>query len=226
MLPSSAYSSRRCALAATVVISLCFDRMNSVPMFCSRKQPVPYVFLASPALQHNCPKSAACWSPAMPAIATPPRPSVVVTSPTRSLDHFTSGSMLAGIAEELQQVRVPLALHDVEEQRARRVGHVGHVLLAAGQVPDQPAIHGAKGKLAALGPRPRALHVVENPLDLGRGEIWIDHETGLRRDRFSGTTLLQMLTQTPPCAGPATRSRDESPCPLRAPTQSPSRADW
>ena len=41
MLPSSAYSSRFCALAARVVISLCFERMNSVPMFCSRKQPVP-----------------------------------------------------------------------------------------------------------------------------------------------------------------------------------------
>jgi hypothetical protein len=30
----------------------------------------------------------------MPAIATPPRPSVVVTSPTFWLDHTTSGNML------------------------------------------------------------------------------------------------------------------------------------
>ena len=61
------------------------------------------MFLASPALQHNWPKSAACWSPAMPAIGTPPRPSDVVTSPTRSLDHFTSGSMLAGIPKSFSR---------------------------------------------------------------------------------------------------------------------------
>ena len=41
MLPSSAYSRRCCALAASVVMSRCFERTNSVPMFCSRKQPVP-----------------------------------------------------------------------------------------------------------------------------------------------------------------------------------------
>src|ERR1017187_3929168 len=60
ILPSSAYSRRFPALAASVVISRCFERTNSVPTFCSKKQPVPYVFLASPAFQHNCPNSAAC----------------------------------------------------------------------------------------------------------------------------------------------------------------------
>ena len=114
----------------------------------------------------------------MPAIATPPRPSVVVTSPTRSLDHSTSGSMALGNAEEPEQFRVPLALHNVVEQGARGVGHVGHVLVAAGQVPDEPAIDGAKGQLAALGARPRARHVVQNPLHLGRGKIRIEHQAG------------------------------------------------
>ena len=40
------------------------------PLFIRRKQPVPYVFLTEPGVVHICPKRAACWSPAMPAIGT------------------------------------------------------------------------------------------------------------------------------------------------------------
>ena len=39
---------------------------------------MPYVFFASPGDKHACPKSAACWSPAMPAIGT-------LASPSRAL---------------------------------------------------------------------------------------------------------------------------------------------
>ena len=38
------------------------------PVCWRMKQPVPYVFFALPASKQPCPKSAACWSPAMPAI--------------------------------------------------------------------------------------------------------------------------------------------------------------
>ena len=67
------------------------------------------------------------------------------------------------------------------------------MLLAAGQMPDQPAIHGAEGQLAALGPRPRALHVIQNPAHLGRGKIRVEHQAGLRRNSLPGTALLQSL---------------------------------
>ncbi len=40
-LPSSAYSSLRFALHASVVIIRSFDSTKLSPMFCSRKQPVP-----------------------------------------------------------------------------------------------------------------------------------------------------------------------------------------
>ena len=55
-----------------------------VPVFCSRKQPVPYVFFVSPGDTHIWPNSAACWSPAMPAIGTSSTPSVVLTRRRRS----------------------------------------------------------------------------------------------------------------------------------------------
>ena len=100
-----------------------------------------------------------------------------------------------GNPEELEQICVPLALHDVEEQRPGGIGHVGHVLLAAGQAPDQPAIDGAEGQLAALGTRPRARHVVQNPAHLGCGKIRVEDEAGLCGDRFPSTTLLQKFTQ-------------------------------
>ena len=49
-----------------------FDSWIFVPVFISMKQPVPYVFFAMPGLKQFCPKSAACWSPAAPAMGTGP----------------------------------------------------------------------------------------------------------------------------------------------------------
>ena len=47
--------------------------------------PVPYVHFASPGVKHAWPNSAACWSPAMPAIGMPsgkpPMPFVVPHTP-------------------------------------------------------------------------------------------------------------------------------------------------
>ena len=43
---------------------------GSSPVFISMKQPVPYVFLAMPGSKQAWPKSAACWSPAIPPSGT------------------------------------------------------------------------------------------------------------------------------------------------------------
>ena len=64
---------------------------------------------------------------------------------------------------------------DVEEHRARGVGRVGDVQPAAGQLPDQPGVDGAEGELAGLGLRARAGDVVEDPGDLGAGEVGVEH---------------------------------------------------
>ena len=47
---------------------------------------------------------------------------------------------------------------------------------AAGELPDEPGVHGAEEELTALRPVPGAGDVVEDPLDLGAGEIGVCHE--------------------------------------------------
>ena len=46
---------------------------------------------------------------------------------------------------------------------------------AAGQPPQQEAVDRAEGQLAALGRRARARHLLEQPGELGGGEIGVDH---------------------------------------------------
>ena len=62
---------------------------------------------------------------------------------------------------------------------------------AAGEPPQQEAIHGAEGKPALLRRRTRALHVVEQPRDLGGRKIGIEHEPGARRDQRLMSALPQ-----------------------------------
>ncbi len=80
---------------------------------------------------------------------------------------------------------------DVEEQGARGVGGVGDVEPAAGEAPEEIRIDGAEGELAGLGPGADAGHVVEDPGDLGAGEIGIEDQAGLRRHRGLVARLLQ-----------------------------------
>src|SRR5256886_517769 len=94
MLPSGAYSVRFPIRHATVVSRLFLDAIGFVPVFMSMKQPVPYVFFTMPGWVHAWPNSAACWSPAIPAIGTRPPNSVV--SPYTSLDEPTCGSTERG----------------------------------------------------------------------------------------------------------------------------------
>ena len=81
--------------------------------------------------------------------------------------------------QQRQQLVVPLLGVDVEQQRAAGVADVGDVLLAAGQPPDQEAVHGAEQDLAAGGAGAQAIERVEQVLDLGAGEIRVDHQAGL-----------------------------------------------
>ena len=61
-----------------------------------------------------------------------------------------------GHAEQRQQLLVPDAAADVEQQRARGVGGVGRMHRAAGQPPEQEAVDRAEGEFARLrAPRAR-----------------------------------------------------------------------
>ena len=81
--------------------------------------------------------------------------------------------------QHLQQLGVPLVAVHIEQQGARGVADIRGMYRASGQLPDQPAVNGAKRQLARFGLSPRARHVVQQPAQLGAREIGIDHQPGL-----------------------------------------------
>ena len=98
--PSSAYVQESPTSQATVVSSPSRELGARSPVFSSRNEPVPYVFFDIPGVKQACPNSAACWSPATPAIGTaaPSNASSAspAISPSTPLDGRTSGSSAAG----------------------------------------------------------------------------------------------------------------------------------
>ena len=134
--------------------------------------------MVSPGETHICPKSAACWSPAMPARATSAEAEGGADVAVDLAGASDLGQQAARDAEEAQQLVVPLAGVDVEQQRPGGVARVGEVEASAGEVPDEPGVHGAEGQLARLRARPRPRHVVEDPRHLGAREVGIEHQAG------------------------------------------------
>ena len=80
--------------------------------------------------------------------------------------------------QRLQHHRVPVQLVDVVEHGARSVGVIGHVCLALGHLPDQPAVDGTEQEFATTGAFTAAFDMVEDPLDLGAGEVRVDDQAG------------------------------------------------
>ena len=119
---------------------------------------------------------AACWSPATPRIgmAAPRTPLVGDAELGGAVLHL--GQHRAGDIEHGEERVVPFAPVDVEEQRARGIGGVGDVDAAAGQPPDQIRIDRAEAQIAAHRFRAGAFHVIEQPGELGAGEIGIEQE--------------------------------------------------
>ena len=76
-------------------------------------------------------------------------------SPNSAAQSRTSGSSARGTPNSRSRSCVPCAAADIEQQRARRIGRVGGVDLAAGEPPEQERIHRAECKPALLAP-PRA----------------------------------------------------------------------
>ncbi len=141
-------------------------------------------------------------------------------------ESFTSGSIERGTRSIFSSSSSHCAGVDIEQQRARGVGGVGGVHLAAGQPPQQIAIDGAEHQFAALGARARAGHVIEHPGDLGAGEIGIDDQAGLGRDR----RLVAFALQPGADVGGAAVLPDDGAvngvCRWRGPTPPWSRAGW
>ena len=109
-------------------------------------------------------------------------------APKSAAQSRTSGSSAAGTREQVAAApRSHCAGADIEQQRARGIGGIGRVDLAAGQPPQQEAVDGAEGELAGFRRRARAVDMVEQPGDLRGREIRIEQQPGaLRRPAARG----------------------------------------
>jgi hypothetical protein len=79
---------------------------------------------------------------------------------------------------------------DVHHERPAGVGDVGHVDLAARELPDQPSVDRPEQEVAVLGLPAGALDVVQDPVDLGPREIRVDEQARLAADRFLQAAFL------------------------------------
>ena len=105
------------------------------------------------------------------------------------------GHQRARNLQQRQQIVVPLVGVDVEQHGAAGVGDIGHMAAPARELPDQPAVHGAEGQLAALGGGARAVDVVQNPAQLGAREIGVDQQARLALDGVGMSGLAQLGAQ-------------------------------
>jgi hypothetical protein len=87
------------------------------------------------------------------------------------------GEHLARDPEQRQQLLVPGAPSQIVEQRPRCVGVVAGVNPPAGEPRHQPALHGAGGQLAPLGPAAEG-RIAQQPFELGGGEVRVGDQAG------------------------------------------------
>ena len=105
------------------------------------------------------------------------------------------GEHRARDAEHVEELVVPVARVDVVHQRARGVRDVGDVERAPAKLPQQPAVDRAEGEVAGLGLLARAVDVVEDPPDLGAGEVGVDHEAGLLLEEVGVALVLELVAE-------------------------------
>ena len=97
-----------------------------------------------------------------------------------------------GHLQQLAQGLVPLQAVDVKEHGAAAVGKIRGVDPAPGEVPQQPAVHGAAEQLPCLRPPPGARDVVQQPAVLGAGEVGVGEQPRPGPDGL-GVPLLPQL---------------------------------
>ena len=64
---------------------------------------------------------------------------------------------------------------------------------AAGELPDQPGVNGTEEQLAGIGPLSGPGHIVQQPFDLGAGEIGVRLQAGLMTDGVAIAPLHQVV---------------------------------
>ena len=107
------------------------------------------------------------------------------------------GKRALGHSEHVQQLGIPAAGRDIEQEGARRVGRVGDVL--AGELEQQPRVDRAEHGPSLLRPLREPVDVAQQPLDLRRREVGVEHQAGLGPDRrlLAGRPQLVAATGRP-----------------------------
>ena len=91
------------------------------------------------------------------------------------------------------QLLIPGQAVDIKKHGAAGIGVVGD--MPAGELPDQPALHGTEQHLAPFGPAADAGHIVQYPADLAAGEVGVDQQPRGRADALLQPPALQLLAQ-------------------------------
>jgi len=105
--------------------------------------------------------------------------------PANAARPHDGGEQRVGYLKEAGELAVPAARRQSVQHGPRGIGRVGDVGASPGQPRDEPAIHRARGQLAPLRPEPE-LGVVEQPFQLGRGEVRIQQESAALPDQRLG----------------------------------------
>ena len=92
-----------------------------------------------------------------------------------------------------QDLLIPFQCMDVEKHRPGCVRCVGREYLAAGQIPQQPGVDCAKKQFALFRSLAGSGHMVQNPFQLGRGEIRIRDQAGFLRQFLIESILIDLL---------------------------------
>ena len=166
--------------------------------------PVPYVAFASPGAKQPWPKSAACWSPAIPATGSvTPRNDASAATPDEAT---TSGSTARSTPNSGEQLVVPLARREIEQHRPRRVRHVGDVRRPRPSASTRATNRSSRRRAPTAAAR-RAP---------GSTRASSPRSTGPGRARCArGSALPAAPRSARRCAGPARRSRDAPAVPVR-----------
>ncbi len=84
--------------------------------------------------------------------------------------------------QQLAHGGIPSAPGEVHEQGTRGVGHLGHVGRGGRTATREPVyqerVDGPEGELALVRSSTRAIHVIEQPLELGPGEVRVEDQPG------------------------------------------------
>ena len=105
-----------------------------------------------------------------------------------------------GNSEDIQQFAVPAPFMDIEQHRARSIGVIRGVNAPLGEIPDEPAVHGAERQLSRFRSGPCTLHMIQDPGNLGRGEIGIRHKSRFLPDlihKATGAEFLDRIGRAP-----------------------------